>query len=402
MIIRIFKLAFLTISVLAIFTSCNKTQEVTPQFQRCGNSLVLAHDGNIVIAGYNTSSSTGYDATLVKADASTGDTLWTRKFGGSYSDAFYKVRNTNDGGLVATGFSNRANASQPAMILVITDANGKSIKNKTYGGSAYTQGFSVISNADSGYLVAGIIQKTSNSDRDIYLVRTDKSGDTLWTKSLGIKSNNQYDTVNDAAYDVIVAPGGGYFVTGSIHGYTQYGGRIFLMKVSAKGDSLWTKTYGFGIGYSVAFTHVNGVVDGIAISGSLQEGSNQDIFLLKTDMDGKKLWAKSYGGSGYEYGASMIETSNNGNFAISGVTDSKGYGYQDVYLILTDASGSVIGDFTYGGSGDDQGFGLIEMPDKGYCISGLSNSGGSYIFLNRLNSNGSLYPNWTTNPKYIP
>lgn len=381
--IRIFRSAFLLVSILAVFTACNKTVDSTPQFLRGGNSLVLTNTGNLVIAGYNSSSTNGYDATLVMANPSNGDTLWTRTFGGAYSDAFYNVEKTNDGGIVATGFSNRANASSPSMLLVITDANGKLIKSKTYGGSAYTQGFSVISNADSGYLVAGIIQKTSTSDRDLYLVRTDKSGDTLWTKSLGAKSINQYDSVNDAAYDVISAPGGGYFVTGSLNGYYQNGGKVFLMKISSTGDELWAKTYVIGIGYSLTLTKDNG----IAISGSLQEGTSQDIFLLKTDMDGKLLWSKSFGGSGFEYGASMVETPD-GGFAISGITDSKGNGNQDVYLITTNSTGESAKEYTYGGSGDDQGFGLVAMPDNGFCITGLSNSGGSYIFLNRTSSDG--------------
>jgi hypothetical protein len=399
--IRILKLAGLSFSLLAILTSCNKTPDVTPQFQRCGNSLALANNGNLIIAGYNSTNSYGYDAALVMANPATGDTLWSKTYGSSYSDAFYSVKRSNNGGIVAVGFSNKGNASAPAMLMVITDIQGKLVKSKTYGGSAWSQGFCVIPNADSGYLIAGYIQKTSSSDRNIYLVRTNDSGDTLWTKSLGAQSTNQYDTVNDAAYSVVAAPDGGYFVTGSlnVNGYSQNSGRIFLKKITSTGNEIWTKTYGIGLGYSVTLTHENGngVANGIAISGSLQEGSNEDIFLLKTDLDGKQLWAKSYGGSGFEYGANMIETSG-GGFAITGITDSKGSGFQDVYLILTDASGTPVAEPTYGGTDNDQGFGLVEMPDKGFCITGLSNSGGSYIFLNRVNANGSQF--WAS-PKYI-
>jgi hypothetical protein len=387
--LRILSLAFLSFSLMVLVTSCNKTEDVTPQYQRCGNSLVLAADGNLVIAGYEANSSNGYDATLVMVDPVKGDTTWTKTFGGSFSDAFYNVNRSNSGGIIATGFSNRANASSPALLVVITDIKGKVIKQNTYPGASASQGFSVISCSDSGgYLVAGIAQKTSNSDRDIYLVRINDAGDLKWSKTIGAKSIDQYDTVNDAGYDVIEAPGGGYFITGSLNGYSQYGGKIFLMKVSAKGDSLWTKTYGNGIGYSLTLTKDNG----IAISGSLQEGASQDVFLLKTDLDGNRFtgWTenKVFGGSGFEYGASMLETSS-GGFAIAGITDSKGAGGQDVYLITTNSTGVGAKEFTYGFSGDDQGFGLVEMPDNGFSITGLSNSGGSYIFLNRVQSDGT-------------
>jgi hypothetical protein len=389
--IRILKLAFLTFSILTVLTSCNnKAIDVTPQFLRCGNSLVLAKNGNLVIAGYNSSSSSGYDAMLMmrKADGDTAS-AWTKSFGGTYADAFFCVKNSNEGGFIAAGFTNKANIGSPAVFVVITEVNGKLKKTKSYQYAAASQGFSVISaNSDSGYLIAGVVQKSSNSDHDIYLVRIKESGDTLWTKRLGARSTSQYDMVNDAAYSVIAAPAPdlGYYITGSLNGYSQSGGKIFLMKVSSKGDSLWTKTYGTGIGYSMTLTRDNG----IAISGSLQEGTSQDIFLLKTDLDGNRIWSNSYGGSGFEYGANMIETTD-GGFAITGITDSKGYGLQDVCLILTNSLG--IGSWdqakTYGKTDNDQGFGLVEMPDKGFCITGLSNSGGSYIFLNRVQSDGT-------------
>jgi len=139
-----------------------------------------------------------------------------------------------------------------------------------------------------------------------------------------------------------------------------------------------------GIGFSLTLTGDNGV----AISGSLQEGSSQDIILIKTDTDGNLLWKKTFGGSGYEYGATMIETSD-GGFAISGITDSKGSGLEDVYLIRTNSSGDGQWEKTYGGTDVDQGFGLVKMPDNGFCITGLSNTDGSYIFLNRVSSDGA-------------
>jgi len=381
---RLINLAVLSLSLLVVLVSCNNEEDVTEQYMRGGNSLVLAPDGNLVIAGYTSSNSKGYEAILVKANASNGDTLWTKKFGNPYSDAFYSIKNAHKGGYIAAGFSNRANASSPAMLVIITDANGTAVKTRTYGGSAYSQAFGVEPAADSGYLVAGYIQKASTSDRDIYLLKINNAGDTLWTSSIGAKSTNPNDSVNDAAYAVVAAPDGGYFLTGSLNGYTSYGGKIFLMKVSSTGQQLWTKTYAMGIGFSLTLTGDNGV----AISGSLQEGSSQDIILIKTDTDGNLLWKKTFGGTGYEYGATMIETSD-GGFAISGITDSKGSGLEDVYLIRTNSSGDGQWEKTYGGTDVDQGFGLVKMPDNGFCITGLSNTDGSYIFLNRVSSDGA-------------
>jgi hypothetical protein len=403
---RLFQSALLSICIVAVLTSCNNnTTDSTPQYMRGGNSLIM-DNGNLIIAGYNSSSTKGYQATLVSvnpsnADPSKVDTNWTKTYGNLYSDAFFNVIKARGGGFVATGFSNRANGGAPSMLVVITDAAGKELHSvSSYGGSAYTEGFSVVQNADSGYLVAGFIQKTSTSDRNLYLARIKDNGSLYWDKSIGATSSNSSDTVNDAAYCVIAAPGsaGGYYITGSINGgVNMEGAKIFLMKVSANGDSLWTKTYGSGFGYSLALTQDGG----IAISGSILNGTSQDVFLLKTDLDGNRLWPgtgiKTFGGSAFEYGASMIQTSS-GGFAITGITESITNGLQDVYLILTDPSGvaAVPIGFHYGGTDNEQGYGIVQSGTD-FHITGLSNTGGSYIYINKVDANGAQLSGWPMN-----
>ncbi len=376
---------FLFITLLAVLASCKK-DEVVEEYLRGGNSLALSTDNQLIVAGYNTSTSKSYEATLIKVDQSNGDTLWSKMYGGTYADAFYNVKKSHTGGFIATGFSNKSSYSSPAMFVVITDAAGTQLQSVKYGGSYFSQGLGLLphANADSGYLVAGYIQNSSSTDRDIYVVKIKNDGVALWEKRYGAKSTNAYDTLHDAAYGIIAAADSGYYITGSMNGYSSCCGKIFLMKISKTGDSLWTKTYDAGIGYSLTLTSDGG----IAIGGTLQENNKQDIILIKTDTDGNVLWKKSYGGSGYEYGASMLETSD-GGFAITGITDSKGIGYQDVYLIRTSSTGDLLWDKTYGGTNIDQGFGLIQLGDGGFGITGLTNTDGSFIYLNRTSAEGT-------------
>jgi len=379
------------VSIVVLAVSCQKIEDIPEQYMRGGNSLVIATDGNLVIAGYNSTSGKGYDATLIKASTSNGDTLWSRKYGSAYSDAFYSVCKGNKTGYVATGFSNQSLASSPRMLVVITDNDGKLVKSSLFGGNN-TQGFSITphNNADSGYLVAGYTEKT---DRDIYLVRIKNDGSVLWEKSYGARK--AADTLHDAAYKVLAAKDGGYFITGSLNGYNSCCGRIFLMKVSFKGDSLWTKTFERGIGSSITYTS-----DGnLAIAGTLQEGTGNDLVLLKTDSDGKLLWKKVFIGTGYEYGSSLVEATDKG-LVMVGVTNSKGNGRDDIYLLKTSSSGELVWDKTFGGTDVDQGYALVPMTDGGLCFTGISNSGGSYIFLNRVDASGNQAINWPE-PKYL-
>jgi hypothetical protein len=190
--------------------------------------------------------------------------------------------------------------------------------------------------------------------------------------------------VNDVAYQIIAAADSGYYITGSLHGYSSCCGKIFLMKVSPTGDSLWTKTYAAGIGFSLTLTSDGG----IAIGGTIQETSNQDIIILKTDTAGNLIWSKTYGDEGYEYGAMLVETSDAG-LAITGITNTSGTGYDDIYLVRTNSTGDQLWAKTYGGDKTDQGFGLVKNSDNGFSITGLSNSGGSYFFLNKTDAEGN-------------
>jgi hypothetical protein len=272
------------------------------------------------------------------------------------------------------------------MYVVITDAAGTQIKATKYGSPAYSQGFCVLphTNADSGYIVSGYRQEVSRYDKDIYLVRLNNAGDKLWEKTIGSRSSLTSDTVNDVAYQIIAAADSGYYITGSLHGYSSCCGKIFLMKVSPTGDSLWTKTYAAGIGFSLTLTSDGG----IAIGGTIQETSNQDIIILKTDTAGNLIWSKTYGDEGYEYGAMLVETSDAG-LAITGITNTSGTGYDDIYLVRTNSTGDQLWAKTYGGDKTDQGFGLVKNSDNGFSITGLSNSGGSYFFLNKTDAEGN-------------
>jgi ribosomal protein S11 len=382
------KTAFLFFSLVFIIASCKK--ETPPEeYLRGGNNIALATGGsNVIIAGYNSTTNKSFDACLVLANASTGDTIWSRKFGNTYADAFYSVKNSNEGGFIAAGFSDKASSNSPAALITITDGNGTLIKSATYGGSGnYSQAFCVLphENADSGYLVSGYIMKSGRVDRDILLLKIKNNGDLVWQKSIGAISSDPYDTLNEAAYSIIAAADSGYYLTGTVNGSFSTGqGKIFLMKVSPRGDSLWTKTFVTGIGYSLTLTNDGG----IAIGGTIQETSNSDIIIIKTDAEGNFLWRKTFGGSGFEYGANMIETSD-GGFAITGITSSSGAGYDDIYLVKTNSSGVLEWDHTYGGSDIDQGYGIVQQSDGGYNLTGLSNTGGSFIYLNKTSSDGT-------------
>lgn len=100
-----------------------------------------------------------------------------------------------------------------------------------------------------------------------------------------------------------------------------------------------------------------------------REEDNGDIKLTKTKSNGEVLWSKYYGGSGYEYIGSFLETKDRG-FLIVGTTSSFGEGNNNVYLIRTDQEGNELWSKTYGGFFNEYGYYVKEEANGNLLIKG--------------------------------
>src|SRR5678816_4624150 len=100
-----------------------------------------------------------------------GDTMWTRTFGGFSTDKGYAVKQTLDGGYIIGGVTSPAVTFD--IYLIKTDSNGNVEWTKIIDSGGTEQCNDVVQTRDSGYCIAGIKNDVSTGNTDVYLVRTD-------------------------------------------------------------------------------------------------------------------------------------------------------------------------------------------------------------------------------------
>ncbi len=119
------------------------------------------------------------------------------------------------------------------------------------------------------------------------------------------------------------------------------------------------------------------------------------LFSFSSTIAYASTWERTYGGTGNESGFGSQQTSD-GGYIIAGETDSSGSGMSDVYLLKTDSNGNILWEKTYGGPNIDQAMGVQETSDNGNIIVGQTRSygaGGWDVYLIKTDTNGNAL--WT-------
>jgi hypothetical protein len=328
-----------------------------------GYSARATADGGYIITGYTYSYGAGEDDLwLIKTDAS-GNKLWDKTFGGTAMDEGYSVQLTSDGGYIIAGATGYSGVSDWDVWLVKTDSAGNKVWDQTYGGDGNDFGFSVKPTSDGGYIVTGFTYSYGAGSKDLWLIKTDASGNRLWDKTFG-------GAGDDDGWSVTTTADGGYLVAGRTSSYGAGNADLWLIKTDASGNEVWDKTFG-GAGRDEGFS-VQVTPDGSCVAAgrtSSYGAGDNDVWLVKTDANGNKLWDKTFGGAGGD-GAYSVELTTDGGCVVAGYTSSPGSSPADVWLIRTDASGNRLWDRKRGGSDDDFAQSVAQAADGGYVLAG--------------------------------
>ncbi|MFA5032844.1 MAG: T9SS type A sorting domain-containing protein [bacterium] len=349
-----------------------------------GYCVQQTSDSGYIIIGETYSYGAGYkDAYLIKTNQ-IGDTLWTRTYGGIKDDCGNSVCQTNDNGYIITGYTDSYGAGNSDIYLIKTNSSGDTLWTKAYGGNYTDWGESVQQTQDGGYIISGGTYSYGAGNGNAYIIKTDPSGNVLWTRIYGMPGI-------DCGYSVHQTSDNGYIITGETA--TEYGNglghaNILFLKLNSSGNISWNKVYSGAVncddyGFSIRQTNDKGY---IIAGGTYSYGAGYcDAYLVKTDSIGNVLWTKVYGEPDLDFIESVNQTSDSGYVGAGGITFSGTK--KDLWILKTDPLGDTIWTKIYGGTRDDWGHSTQQTIDGGYIIVGETSSygaGGYDVYLIKL------------------
>ncbi len=332
-----------------------------------GRSVQQTKDGGYIVTGLTCSYGAGYsDVWLIKTDEK-GSMEWDKTFGGKDGDGGLSVLQTNDGGYIIAGYTTLNEAWD--VWLIKTDSNGNEQWSNTFGGKDYEKGMSIQETNDGGYIVTGDTSSYGDGNSDIWLIKTDSGGNEEWNRTYG-------GVGADSGFSVQQTIDEGYIITGymeSLIGTFD----VCLIKTDENGSMEWDKIFG-GMNNDVGGSVQQTKDEGYIIAGkTCSYSSGSDIWLIKTDSDGKEEWNKTFGETGKnDEGSSVQQTTDNG-YIVTGYTMSYGAVSSDVWLIKTDSDGKEEWNKKFGGADNDDGASVQQTSDGGYIITGYTMSFGA-------------------------
>jgi hypothetical protein len=362
-----------------------------------GNAVQETVDHGFVVAGTqaNDFSSPG-DVFLMKTD-STGAASWKKRFAWTGGALAYAVRQTSDEGYIVAGQAKMMPAGTTNVYLLKTDASGNPAAGwpKTYGGTANDVGYAVLE-VSNGYMIAGsrgYLDANKQEHQTVYAICTDTTGSVVW-------ENYNYASFcpggSEIGQTLAATPDGNYVIAGTTG---CYGWKGFLLKIDGQdGHELWRNVYGTSTTSTERVYSVALASDGFVLAGSRGLVSGQtttlDALVIKTDQNGSETWRRTYGGADQDEARSVMLTKDN-DYLVVGYTQSYGgtvdpaaqWQYQDVFMIKLDPGGNTVWQKVKGNRpmGSDFGGAGGAVSDGGFIVTGSS---GGNVLLAKFDRNG--------------
>ena len=344
--------------------------------------MALAPDGGLYILGTTESFGPGLsDLYLVRTD-NRGIELWSKAYGGANIDSGRALIATSDGGLLMVGTTFSFSKGISDIYAVKVNPDGDTLWTRNYGSSNADIGSAVIEVA-GGYLIAGSTEGFGATSKDYYAVMIDHNGEVVWQRNY---PGGKEDICSD-----IAPTREGYLMSGT----NPDGPTIYLVRLDSAGKILTGRSVFNPKGSARAGFMVNDTSFVFFGFSRISVGAEDSLLIHKTNFAGdRNLFPaiRNFGGGGSRANDGI--QSRDGGFVALGSSEGFGRG-ADLFVVKTNSDGILEWARAYGGERDDEGNAILQTPDGGYVLVGTTRSGvngtnGSDILLLKTNANGEL------------
>ena len=328
---------------------------------------------------------------LTKVDSS-GNVEWARTE--DHASGEFKAFNAEaaqDGGFVLTGAYSPAPGLPSDLFARKIGGAGEDEWLMVLGGDLDDVGRAIYESTEGGLILLGTTDSFGHGRSDIYVVRLDQGGDTLWTKTIGAGGDDTPYSISPAA------DGDGFLVLGWTASTDRYGLGQFFIRMNAKGDTLWT-------------SQIDGICAGRvtvkANSGYLCVGacrptcySDVEMQIYSFDNDLNLLWEHTCRGRGDAYGIDVQPTPDGGCVVAGSWADSASeWGQRNACLIRLSCSGRRIWTEEFPASAKSAAKGVRVCADGSYIVAGMIQGDGirsDTPFILRTASERPLTDTWS-------
>lgn len=265
-----------------------------------------------------------------------GDLLWTK----TYKEAEpWSIASSINGGYFILGHPSDHYSWNDFEVMKINE-DGDSLWNRIFENSldsisgkrsSYDYAYTIAPANDGGCIIP--VRTRFEDDSDIsWIIKIEESGETAWLQ--------QYVNRIRKVKSIIPIRNQGYIMCGTQDMY-GWGGqeKMFIMEIDKDGNDVWRKTYGV-VGYDIDPRAMIISEEGYLLTGQKNNHENihDQIFLMEINKSGDSLWCQAYGNQSSEYGYAIASTLDSG-YVIAGTTNEYGTGDDDIWLIKTNQEG---------------------------------------------------------------
>jgi hypothetical protein len=326
-----------------------------------GNAVIALRDGGFAAVGYaDDGRPTGTDVLFVRLDAR-GDTLWTRTYGGDGEDFGWDVVEAPDGGFFVVGFTTASAGGREDVLVLRLDPAGTVLWDRTFGEAGRDLAWSATPTPDGGIVIAAESEQAGRGDRDAYLLRLDTTGDLVWERAVDASGDQR-------VFQVTRTDDGAYVFAGTTAADRDANRNVYIIRVDAWGDTMWSRTFGDepdDVGHGVmALTGGEVLVTGY---GGTRTNGRNDVYLMRLDAEGNLRWWRHAGGPADDRAMMSARNAGAGYATVGYSVTSTG---SDVMVLESDGEGNIRTSTVLERSGNDRGV-MILPSGSGYVLTGM-------------------------------